>query len=81
MRTTLASVSLVVVFSGLAIAQAPPPAEGPTAIQEGPAMQVGPPMEGPVVRERHMVYRLSGPGKWWKDSAMMKKVGVSDEQV
>ena len=81
MRTMLASVSLVVVFSGLAIAQAPPPAEGPTAIQEGPAMQLGPAMEGPVLRERRMVYRLSGPGKWWKDSALMKKVGVSDEQV
>jgi len=75
MRTTLASLSLVVVFSGLAIAQAPPPAEGPTTFQAGPAM------EGPVVRGRGMVYRATGPGKWWKDSALMKKVGVSDEQV
>jgi Spy/CpxP family protein refolding chaperone len=36
-----------------------------------------------------MVYRENGgriqlftaPGKWWKDSGLMKKVGVSDEQV
>ena len=75
MRTTLASLSLVVVFSGLTIAQEPPPAEGPTTFQAGPAM------EGPVVRSRRMVYRVTGPGKWWKDSALMKKVGVSDEQV
>ena len=75
MRTTLASLSLLVVFSGLAIAQVPPPAEGPTTFQAGPAM------EGPVVRERRVVYRVNGPGKWWKDSDLMKKVGVSDEQV
>jgi Spy/CpxP family protein refolding chaperone len=24
---------------------------------------------------------LRGPGKWWKDSALMQKIGVSDEQV
>jgi Spy/CpxP family protein refolding chaperone len=22
-----------------------------------------------------------GPGKWWKDSALMSKIGVSDEQI
>jgi len=75
MRTIMASLSLVVVFSGLAIAQAPGPAEGPTTFQAGPAM------EGPVVRGRNWVYRVVGPGKWWKDSVLMKKVGVSDEQV
>jgi Spy/CpxP family protein refolding chaperone len=24
---------------------------------------------------------LRGPGKWWKDSELMRKIGVSDEQV
>jgi Spy/CpxP family protein refolding chaperone len=24
---------------------------------------------------------LRGPGKWWKNSALMTKIGVSDEQV
>lgn len=24
---------------------------------------------------------FQGPGKWWKDSALMQKIGVSDDQV
>ena len=76
MKETVASLALLIVFCGLAIAQEPPPpAEGPTTVQ------VGPSMEGRVVRGPGMVYRVSGPGKWWKDSALMKKVGVSDEQI
>jgi Spy/CpxP family protein refolding chaperone len=25
--------------------------------------------------------RLPGPGKWWKNSALMQKIGVNDDQV
>jgi Spy/CpxP family protein refolding chaperone len=82
MKTTVASLAFVIVFCGLAIAQEPPaPAQGPTEIQAGPAMQVGPTMEGRVIRGPGAVYRVSAPGKWWKDSALMQKIGVSDEQV
>ena len=73
---TIASLALVIVFCGLAIAQEPPPPA------EGPSTRMSPPMARRVVaREPGMVYRVSGPGKWWKDSALMKKVGVSDEQI
>lgn len=74
---TIASLTLVIVFCGLAIAQEPPPpTEGPTTVQ------VGPPMERQVVRGPNGPFiRVVGPGKWWKDSALMKKIGVSDEQV
>ena len=82
MKTPVASLALLIVLCGLGIAQQPPPpAQGPTEIQAGPAMQVGPTMEGRVIRGPGAVYRVSGPGKWWKDSALMKKIGVSDEQV
>jgi len=65
MKAILASLALVIVFCGLAIAQdAPPPAEGPST-------QMGP----------QIIADLRGPGKWWKDSALMSKIGVSDEQV
>jgi len=81
MKATFASLALIIVFCGLAIAQEPPPLpEGPTAVQ------VGPPMEGQVegrvmVRRPDVFYRAVGLGKWWKDSTLMKKIGVSDEQV
>jgi len=82
MKATVASLALVIVFCGLAIAQEPPPpAEGPITIQAGPAMQAGPGMEGRVIRGPGMVYRVSGPGKWWKDSDLMKKIGVSEDQI
>jgi hypothetical protein len=38
-------------------------------------------MEGRVVRVRPRVYRITGPAKWWKDSDLMKKVGVNEDQV
>jgi Spy/CpxP family protein refolding chaperone len=76
MKTTLASLSLLIVFCGLAGAQEmPPPAEGPST-------QMAPPMTARTIgRGPGMVFRVPGPGKWWKDSALMKKIGVSDEQV
>jgi len=74
MKTTVASVALAMVFSGLAVAQeTPPPAEG---MLEGPPTEVqllrGP--NGPFIRVAHN-------GKWWKDSGLMKRIGVSDDQV
>jgi Spy/CpxP family protein refolding chaperone len=77
MKTPVASLALLIVFCGMAIAQEPPPpAEGPTTIQAGP------PMEGRVILRgpRGPALRAS-VGKWWKDSVLMKKIGVSDEQV
>jgi Spy/CpxP family protein refolding chaperone len=76
MKATVASLALIIMFCGLAIAQQlPPPAEGPTT-------QMAPPMAGRmVVRGPGTVLRIPGPGKWWKDSALMQKIGVSDEQV
>ena len=74
MKTTVASVTLAIVFCGLAIAQEmPPPAEGMPA---GPpvAVQLGRGPNGPVVR-------MDRPGKWWKDSELMKRIGVNDDQV
>ena len=47
MKATLASLALVIVFCGLAIAQEPPPpAEGPST-QMGPRMTVRPGDRGP----------------------------------
>jgi Spy/CpxP family protein refolding chaperone len=31
--------------------------------------------------DRGLGMGLQGPGKWWKNSALMQKIGVSDEQV
>ncbi len=82
MKTTVASVALAIVFCGLAVAQEmPPPAEGMPA---GPpkAVQHGPGPNRPVIRTDHLgVIRMDHLGKWWKDSALMKDIGVSDDQV
>ena len=76
MKVTVTSLVFVIAFCGLAVAQEPPqPAEGPGA-------PMAPPMEARTIgRGPGMRLRGPGPGKWWKDSALMKKVGVSDEQV
>ena len=78
MKATVASVALLIVFSGLAVAQEPPsPGEGP-----GQNSQMGPPPSMPGRAGGHMPgMGPRGPGKWWKDSALMQKIGVSDEQV
>lgn len=83
MKTTVAGLALVIVFCGRTVAQEPPPpAEGPTAIQAGPAMQAGPGMEVQMVRGPNGPFiRIARAGKWWKDSGLMKRIGVSDEQV
>jgi Spy/CpxP family protein refolding chaperone len=74
MKTTIASVALAVVFCGLAVAQEmPPPAEGMPAGAPR-ALQLTPGPNGPFIR-------IDRPGKWWKDSALMKKLGVSDDQI
>ncbi len=82
MKTTVASVALAILFCGFAVAQEmPPPAEGMPA---GPpkAVQLGPGPNRPVIRRDHLgVIRMDHLGKWWKDSALMKTIGVSDDQV
>ena len=72
MKTTVASLILAMVLSGLAFAQeAPPPAEGAPGSPEAHA-----------VRGSGLSFiRPDRPGKWWKDSGLMKRIGVSDDQV
>ncbi len=75
MKATIASLTLIIAFCGLAIAQvAPTPPEGPST-HMGPRTR----MVRHGDRGRGMGHR--GPGKWWKDSELMRKIGVSDEQV
>jgi len=83
MREAIASLALTVAFCGLIIAQEPPATtEGPTIVTGGPGMQEGSTMgRRIVVREPSTVYGIAGPGKWWKDSDLMKGIGVSDEQI
>jgi len=88
MKATVASLALLIVFCGLAIAQEPPPpAEGQTVtpnppMEAQPSIIVGPPIGARVVRGPNgTVVRVSRPGKWWKDSDQMRTIGVSDEQV
>jgi Spy/CpxP family protein refolding chaperone len=39
-------------------------------------------MEGRAVRGPNGPFiRVVGPGKWWKDSALMQKIGVNEDQV
>ena len=74
MKTTVASVAMAIAFCALAAAQEmPPPAEGMPA---GPprAVQLGRGPNGPFIR-------VDRPGKWWKDSELMKRIGVNDDQV
>jgi protein CpxP len=76
MKASVASLALVMVFCGLAIAQELPPPP------EGPSTQMAPPRGGRMaVRGPGRVHRVPGAGKWWKDSALMQEIGVSDEQV
>jgi len=74
MKTTIAIVALAIVFSGLAVAQEmPPQAEG---------VAPGLPMAARSVRGPNGPFiRVDRPGKWWKDSALMKRLGVRDDQV
>jgi Spy/CpxP family protein refolding chaperone len=79
MKATVASVALLIVFCGLAIAQEPP------APPEGQTIYMSRPVEG------HAVVRVGGPngpsmrivgtGRWWKDSELVKKIGVNEDQV
>jgi periplasmic protein CpxP/Spy len=72
MKTTVLSVVLAIVSCGLAFAQEmPPPAGGPP---RGPEVQMVRGPNGPFIR-------VDRPGKWWKDSGLMKRIGVSDDQV
>ena len=74
MKTTIASLALAIVFCGLAVAQ-----EMPSQVE---GMAPVPPMAGRAVRSPNGPFiRIVGPGKWWKDSDLMKKIGVNDDQV
>ena len=76
MKTAIASLVLTIALCGMAMAQETPPPPGE------PTIRVGPPMQNQfVARPTSPFMRIEGPGKWWKDSALMKKIGVSDEQV
>ena len=76
MKKHIAEVLLAVAFCGLAIAQdQPPPGQGPgqpTPLPSATRMFVRGPAMGPVG---------PGMGKWWKNSELMQKLGVSDAQV
>lgn len=81
MKATIASLTLVIAFCGLAIAQDAPPQP-----DKSPDRHMGPPMAWQHGGRRPgMGHR--GPGnrmfmaKWWKNSELMQKLGVSDEQV
>ena len=75
MKATLASLTLVIAFCGLAIAQdVPAPPEAPSTPMGPRAINVRSGDRGPVWVQRT-------PGKWWKDSGLMRKIGVTDEQV
>jgi Spy/CpxP family protein refolding chaperone len=79
MKAIIASLALAIVFCGLGIAQdAPAPPEGPST-QMGPQIIARRIMAGPG--DRGPVWVNRGAGKWWKDSELMQKIGVSDEQV
>ena len=77
MKATVASLLLTVALCGLAIAQEPPPPA------EGPTVRVGPPPEGQAILRgpNGPFIRVVGRGKWWKDSALMQKIGVNEDQV
>jgi len=82
MKTTLASLALAFALCGLAIAQEPPQPPEPPPPAEGPTARAGPPMETHIIRRPNgPIVRVMGPAKWWKNSALMKQIGVSDEQV
>ena len=79
MKATVASLAIVIVFAGVAIAQEPPPPA------EGQPIYVGPPVEGQrVVRvggPNGRSMRIVGTGRWWKDSELVKRIGVNEDQV
>jgi len=75
MKATLASLALVIAFCGLAIAQVAP------APPEGPGTQMGPRMGMARYGGRGHGMGHRGSGRWWKNSELMRKIGVSDEQV
>jgi len=75
MKATVASLALATMFCGLGVAQeVPPPAEEPSR----PMPRMMPPRPGD---------RGAGLGdfqirrKWWKNTVLMKRFGVSDDQV
>ena len=76
MKETIVSLVLVILSCGLAIAQEgtpPPPGVGPDQRMGFP--------QGPPGGGRRPGMRPPGLGKWWKNSELMQKIGVSDDQV
>ena len=73
MKATLASLALVIMLGGQALAQEPsPPAPGP---DQGPPPAMMPPPEGGP-------QGMLPPGEgWWKDSQIRQKLELSDDQT
>lgn len=83
MKATIASLMLVIALCGVGFAEdGAPPAEGPGRHMpcpcaegaRGHGFRMGPGEHGRGMGPM-------GPGMWWKNSELLRKVGVSDEQV
>jgi periplasmic protein CpxP/Spy len=71
----LAIMLFIIPLSGMALAQeAPPPAQAPGAKTTPPPMMRRSAGPAPGMG-------LRGPGKWWKNSELMQKLGIQDDQV
>ncbi|MBZ5553766.1 MAG: periplasmic heavy metal sensor [Acidobacteriia bacterium] len=71
----LAVMIFILPIGGLALAQeTPPPAQAPAAKTMPPPMMHR--SAGPA-----SAMGLRGPGKWWKNSELMQKLGVRDDQI
>lgn len=71
----LAVMLFIIPLWGMAFAQeAPPPAQAPGARRTAPPMMRR--SDGPVPG-----MGMRGPGKWWKNSELMQKLGVRGDQV
>jgi Spy/CpxP family protein refolding chaperone len=74
MKTTIVSIAVAIVLCGQVVAQEPGPPFGEPS-QGPPTSMINPPAEGPPGMP---------PGaeiKWWKDSALVQKLHISDNQV
>jgi len=72
MKATLASLALVMLLAGQALAQEPPtPMSGP---DQGPPPAMMPPEGGPPAMGSH------GERAWWRDPELRQKLQLSDDQ-
>lgn len=79
MKKLLAGLGLVLVFCGLALAQAGPEN---VLIQRGAGPETLPfPSDGNVMYFRTGRFMGRGMGAWWKNPELAQKVGLSDDQT